>query len=85
MSSYGLVNNVFGMLLPQPVIPSISGPVPGRNALTNVWGSAVGALVSWEPFDFGLRRANVGAAGAAPKPPSPSRDSKWKPSPPTRS
>jgi len=58
-------NNVFGMLLPQPVIPSISGPVLGTNALTNVWGSAVGALVSWEPFDFGLRRANVDAAGAA--------------------
>jgi len=58
-------NNVFGMLLPQPVIPSISGPVLGTNALTNVWGSAVGALVSWEPFDFGLRRANVGAAAAA--------------------
>ncbi len=57
-------NNVFGLLLPQPVIPSISGPVLGTNALANVWGSAVGALVSWEPFDFGLRRANVEGADA---------------------
>ena len=58
-------NNIFGMLLPQPVIASISGPVLGTNGLTNVWGSAVGALVSWEPFDFGLRRANIDAAGAS--------------------
>src|SRR5690348_5905548 len=35
-------NNVFGMLLPQSVIPSISGPVLGTNSLNNVWGTAVG-------------------------------------------
>ncbi len=58
-------NNVFGLLLPQPIIPSISGPVLGTNTLTNAWGSAVGALFSWEPFDFGLRRANVDAADAS--------------------
>ncbi len=52
-------NNVFGMLLPQPLIPAISGPPLPRNSMTSVWGSAVGFLVSWEPFDFGLRRANV--------------------------
>ncbi len=55
-------NNVFGLLLPQSVIPSISGPVLGTNSLNSVWGSAAGALVSWEPFDFGLRRANVDVA-----------------------
>jgi outer membrane protein len=55
----GTRNNVFGLLLPQGVIPSISGPVLGTNELTNVWGSAVGVLVSWEPFDFGLRKADV--------------------------
>jgi outer membrane protein len=60
-------NNVFGMLLPQTVIPSMSGPVVGSNNLGTVWGSAVGALVSWEPFDFGLRQANVAAASAARK------------------
>jgi outer membrane protein len=58
-------NNVFGMLLPQSVIPSISGPVLNTNNLDSAWGSGVGALVSWEPFDFGLRRAHVEAAGAA--------------------
>ena len=30
-----------------------------------MWGSAVGALFSWEPVDFGLRRATVSAAEAA--------------------
>lgn len=58
-------NNVFGLLLPQSVIPSISGPVIGSNNLGSVWGSAVGALVTWEPFDFGLRGANISAANAA--------------------
>jgi outer membrane protein TolC len=57
-------NNVFGMLLPQGVLPAISGPVIGSNNFGTVWGSAVGALVSWEPFDFGLRQANVAIANA---------------------
>jgi outer membrane protein TolC len=57
-------NNVFGLLLPQGVIPSISGPVLGTNNLGSAWGSAVGALVSWEPFDFGARKASVAAATA---------------------
>ena len=60
-------NNVFGLLLPQNVIPSMSGPVIGSDNLGTVWGSGVGALVSWEPFDFGLREANVAAASAARK------------------
>jgi outer membrane protein len=55
-------NNVFGLLLPQSVISPISGPVLGTNSADSVWGSAVGGLVSWEPFDFGLRRANVTVA-----------------------
>lgn len=55
-------NNIFGLMLPQSVIPSMSGPVLGTNNFTNVWGSATGLLVSWEPLDFGLRRANVRAA-----------------------
>jgi outer membrane protein TolC len=58
-------NNVFGLLLPQSVIPSMSGPVLGTNNFGTVWGSAVGTLVTWEPFDFGLRQANVAAASAA--------------------
>jgi outer membrane protein len=58
-------NNVFGLLLPQSVIPSISGPVLGTNNFGTAFGSAIGGLVTWEPFDFGLRNANVAAASAA--------------------
>lgn len=58
-------NNVFGLLLPQNVIPSMSGPVIGSNNFGSVWGSAIGGLVTWEPFDFGLRGANVAVANAA--------------------
>jgi outer membrane protein TolC len=58
-------NNVFGLLLPQSTVPSMSGPVLGTNNLGTVWGSAVGTLVTWEPFDFGLRKADVAAATAA--------------------
>src|SRR2546426_276240 len=58
-------NNVFGLLFPQGVIPAISGPVLGSNNSESVWGSAIGGLVTWEPFDFGLRRASVAAATAS--------------------
>jgi outer membrane protein TolC len=58
-------NNVFGLLFPQGVIPSMSGPVLGSNNFGSVWGSAVGGLVTWEPFDFGLRGANVSVAKAS--------------------
>jgi outer membrane protein TolC len=57
-------NNIFGLLLPQSTIPSISGPVLGTNNFDTTWGTALGVLVSWEPFDFGLRRANVAVANA---------------------
>jgi outer membrane protein TolC len=57
-------NNVFGLLLPQSILPTISGPAQGTNSLSSVWGSAAGALVSWEPFDFGLRRSAVDTAKA---------------------
>ncbi|MGI9075455.1 MAG: TolC family protein [Bryobacteraceae bacterium] len=57
-------NNVFGLLLPQTVIPNISGPVLGTNNGATVWGSAAGILVSWEPFDFGRRHAVVESAEA---------------------
>jgi outer membrane protein TolC len=58
-------NNIFGLLLPQSIIPSISGPVLGTNNSGTAWGSALGALVSWEPFDFGLRRSNAAIAEAS--------------------
>lgn len=58
-------NNVFGLLLPQSVIPPISGPVLGTSSMDSAWGSASGALFSWEPFDFGFRRAGVRVAETA--------------------
>src|ERR1700760_2866570 len=58
-------NNVFGALLPQSILPSMSGPVIGTNNGGSVWGSATGLLVNWQPFDFGLRHAKVEAAAAA--------------------
>jgi outer membrane protein TolC len=58
-------NNVFGALLPQNTIPQMSGPVIGSNNGGSVWGSATGLIVNWQPFDFGLRHANVQAAAAA--------------------
>lgn len=57
-------NNVFGMMMPQQVIAPISGPPLAANAGTNVWGSATGFLVSWEPFDLGQRKAKDQVAGA---------------------
>ncbi len=59
-------NNIFGLTLPQGgIYPSISGPVLRSNSLESVWGTAVGTLVQWEPFDFGLRRASVDTARVA--------------------
>ncbi len=55
-------NNIFGLLMPQGVIPPISGPVLPSTSGAGVWGSAGGALLSWEPFDFGYRAASVRAA-----------------------
>src|SRR5204863_8092867 len=58
-------NNVFGVLLPQSTIFSMSGPVLGTRSLRDgVWGSAAGVLLSWEAVDFGVRKANVEAARA---------------------
>ncbi len=57
-------NNIFGLLLPQSVVPSISGPVLPSTSDTSVWGSAAGVLFSWEPMDFGYRRATLRVAEA---------------------
>ena len=58
-------NNVFGLLLPQSVVPPISGPVLGTRSLgDSVWGSAGGVLLSWEAVDFGQRKASVDVARA---------------------
>ncbi len=55
-------NNVFGLILPNGVIPAISGPVLDESTISSTFGSAAGARFSWEPFDFGLRGANVALA-----------------------
>jgi outer membrane protein len=52
-------NNIYGMLLQQSVISPISGPPVVENTSSSVFGSAVGFLVDWEPFDFGLRHSRV--------------------------
>jgi outer membrane protein TolC len=57
-------NNVFGALLPQSVVPAISGPVLSTQSLASTFGSAGGVLLSWEPFDFGARKAQVDVARA---------------------
>jgi outer membrane protein TolC len=64
-SNLATTNNVFGQLLPQSVIPSLSGPVLPASSSQGVWSSATGALATWEPFDFGLRRSIVTGADAA--------------------
>ena len=56
-------NTFYGLLLHQGVIPGVDG-VPANN-LGSVWDSGVGVLVTWQPFDFGLRAANVAVASAA--------------------
>ena len=61
----GTVNNIFGQLLPQSVISSLSGPVLASSSSDSVWGTAAGGLLSWEPFDFGLRGSTVREAEAA--------------------
>ncbi len=57
-------NNIFGLLLPQSVIPSIPGPALGTTSFASALGSATGILVSYEPFDFGQRKATVDLAHA---------------------
>lgn len=56
-------NNVFGLLLPQLVIPPVSGPVLDRTS-NSVWNSAAGVLFAWDAVDFGRRAASVEQARA---------------------
>ena len=63
-SNRATANNIFGQVLPQSVLPSLTGPVLPFASGESVWSSATGALVSWEAFDFGLRHAGVVTAEA---------------------
>jgi outer membrane protein TolC len=64
-SNRATANNVTGQVLPQSVLPALSGPVLPAASGDSVWGSAAGALFSWEPIDFGLRGATVASAEAS--------------------
>jgi outer membrane protein TolC len=57
-------NNITGLMLPQGVVPSLSGIVLPNTSGSSVWGSAGGLLVNWEPTRFGYRKAEVAAAQA---------------------
>lgn len=57
-------SNVTGALLPGTPLPSISGPPSDAILSSSIWGSAAGVLLSWEPLDFGQRRASVDLARA---------------------
>src|SRR5579864_4290601 len=63
-SNRATTNNIFGQVLPQSVIPAMSGPVLPSTSDQAVWGSTAGALFTWEPVDFGLRKATVVGAEA---------------------
>lgn len=52
-------NNILGLLLPQSTIPSVTGSVIPPNPTRSAWNSAGGAVLSWQPFDFGARAAKV--------------------------
>lgn len=55
-------NNISGTTFPQGVIPAISGPVSKGKSWDSGWGSNAGALLTYEPIDFGLRSANAEVA-----------------------
>ncbi len=56
-------NNVTGMSYPGFLLP-ISGPPSVNNKLNFVPGSALGALIKWNPFTFGQRNAAIEKATA---------------------
>lgn len=57
-------NNVSGLYFPNSYTQPISGADLGRRSYSSAWGSSGGAFAAWEPFDFGLRAANVETARA---------------------
>lgn len=58
----GTFNNVSGTWFSNPFTQPISGPDLGTRSWTSAWGSSTGIAAAWEPFDFGLRAANVTTA-----------------------
>jgi outer membrane protein len=58
----GTFNNVSGLWFFNAWTQPISGPDLGKRSSASAWGSSAGIGAGWEPFDFGLRAANVEAA-----------------------
>jgi outer membrane protein len=55
-------NNILGLILPQATVPSVTGSVLPTDVTRSAWNSTGGALVSWQPFDFGARSSKVEVA-----------------------
>ncbi|MFM8393267.1 MAG: TolC family protein [Acidobacteriota bacterium] len=63
----GTRNNIFGPFLPQSAVNPISGPILQNSTFNttiweSVWGSGGGLAVTWEIFDFGVRRGRIDLA-----------------------
>jgi len=56
-------NNITGMSYPGFLLP-ISGPPSATNDMNFIPGTALGALVKWNPFTFGQRNAAIDKATA---------------------
>ena len=65
--NYGTSNNITGFLAPQNIVPNISGQANNKNDFQGGFGFTTGGLVSWQPFDFGLRKAQVNVAQSSTK------------------
>ncbi len=57
-------NNVYGLLLPGGMHPSISGPVIEETTSRSAWGSLASVVLRWDVYDFGARAADVDEAEA---------------------
>jgi outer membrane protein TolC len=57
------INNITGMSYPGFLLP-ISGPPSAGNEMNFLPGTALGALIKWNPFTFGQRNASIEKAAA---------------------
>lgn len=62
-AGYATYNNITGMSYPGIILP-ISGPPSSGNIYDPVPGTALGAIVKWNPLTFGLRQATIEKASA---------------------
>jgi outer membrane protein TolC len=57
-AGYATYNNITGMSYPGLILP-ISGPPSSANVYDPVAGTALGAIVKWNPLTFGQRQAAI--------------------------